>query len=172
MIDSWVTLAIAICGLAVAAATAGWNIYRDGFRDRARLRLNLSRGYFGKWAGVPPQPGLPPPGEPVVFVNAVNVGRRPVIIAGGGGVEFPADVRAMFTAPPPELRKRLEEGDDVTLYTTEDSFRELIQEHGVPTHIWFRDTADKTHRKPIPRELRPWLKALGKGGKGSAKPLG
>lgn len=154
------TLAIAVAGLVVAALTAAWNIFRDGFRDRARLKLSMSRGHFAKWAGMPSDPRLPSPGAPVVFIKAANIGRRPIVIVGGGGVEFPDGARAHFTAPPHELRKRLEEGNDVTLYTPEDSFQELVQEHGVPTHIWFQDASDKRHRRRIPRSLHPWLRAL------------
>ncbi len=162
MVGSGTTLAIAICGVVVAAATAGWNIYRDGFRDRARLKLSMYRGYFMRWAGMPPQPGVPSPGTPVIFVKAANVGRRPLTITGGGGVDFPDGMHSTFTSPPLALGKRLEEGEEITLCNPEDDFQEKVEEHGVPTHIWFADASDKRHRKRIPRNLRSWLEDLAK----------
>jgi hypothetical protein len=158
------TLGIALGGLVMAAATAGWNVYRDGFRDRACLKLSLSRGSFAKWAGVPPEPTLPSPDTPLVFVRAVNVGRRPITITSGGGVEFPDGSWGMFTAPLHALPKKLGEGDKVEFFNPEESFRRLVQEHGIPTHIRITDASDKVHRKRVPRDLRPWLQNLAKKG--------
>jgi len=154
------TLAIAVAGLVVAALTAAWNIYREGFRDSARLKLSMSRGYFAKWAGMPPDPTLPSPDTPLVFVKAVNVGRRPITITSGGGVEFPDGSWGMFTAPVHALPKKLGEGDKVEFYNPEESLRRLVQQHGIPTHIRIADASDKRHRKRIPRSLHRWLQAL------------
>ena len=159
-----VTLAIALCGLLVAVITGGWNIFRDGFRDRARLKLTMWRGQFARWAGIPDSPWLPKPGAAAVFVKAANVGRRPITITGGGGVQFSSGAQAVFTVPMWILPKKLEEGDEITLCTTEVSLREAVQKSGVPTHIWFRDASDRMHRKRIPENLRPWLTTLINGG--------
>jgi hypothetical protein len=66
---------IAIYGAVVSTAallwTVGWALYKDAFRDRARIRVQIAEGH-GVGAGMAPQPSL--------YLTVSNRGRRPVVI--------------------------------------------------------------------------------------------
>ncbi len=136
------TFAIAVSGLAVAGATAAWNIY-TGIRDRARIIVNASLGEVG--------------GNRVnaVIVKAVNTGRRPVTLARGylrfrDGSTLIPPLEQFTTAFP----KQLTEGTAHMIWFDVEQLKSTLKENGIaelPTHACFDDEAGRVYCKKLPR---------------------
>ena len=64
------TLIIAVFGAVLATATLIWNIYRDGFRDRARLRVFPAINEVMDWEIE----------HDVLTIDVRNIGGKPLIL--------------------------------------------------------------------------------------------
>jgi hypothetical protein len=144
---------LALYGAVVGSAAAlgfGWNVYRDW----PRLKIKISKGHF--------HPGA---NEPLVFVEAVNVCRRPITINGGGGLAFRDGSHIWFNNGAHELPKELAEGQSIALWCTQATLKKTLGKRrgDLPTNVWFKDASDKLHRARIPRGFRDWMIKLAGG---------
>ena len=146
--------ALAIYGAAIgsaAAVGAVWNIYNTGFRDRARLKLIIKRGRF-----ISQTEARVDVDGPILFIRATNIGHRPLTIVSGGlelsnkrGREGMREINS--------LPRELAENQEVTLWFDENDLKKLTK---LPTYFSFLDTADKYHRRKIPRYLLNWIRQV------------
>ena len=146
-------------GILIALGNVGWTLYQQGFRDRARLRMELTHS-------IRAHPISGEPGPWLLMLDAANVGRRPITIS-TGGLACPDGKTLVFTAESnPPLPARLEEGQSVSIWVGEEGFfRQAVSEGLVPpTHLVVRDAAGRRHRKAIPKTMRKWLREQMAGG--------
>ena len=135
------------------------------YRDWPRLKIDILCGDFPKGSSLAGLPGYPEANEPLVFIKAANVSRRPITIDGGGGLGFRDGDRILFNNGAHQLPAQLSEGQSITLWCREATLKKKLAERrgGIPTHVWFKDASDKLHRARISRGFRKWFTQLAGG---------
>ena len=143
-VADWWARGIGIAALGISTLALTWNVFNAAWRDRARLRVGVS------W-GVMPNGLTENSDDWMWFIEAANVGRRPITVSGRGGVEFPTGQWLAFAGGSEHLPKRLEEGSRLIMWITERELIQAIGEQGSPpSHVVFKDDSGRTWRKRIP----------------------
>ncbi len=129
-----VARSIALYGAVVATAALLWNIY-VGLRDRPGVRVRVSQGFF--------------PGAnmgPMIFIVAINKGRRPLTLT-GVGLRLPNHNDIVFVRP--NLPIELGEGKSHQEWISQDELRQYLLSAGYkapPLFAWYRDATGRIYR--------------------------
>ncbi len=147
----WWARGLGIAAFIVALVSVLWNIYSAGWRDRARLKLDMHWGM---------KPNSDVADEWIWFIEAANTGRRPLTISSHGGLDFPNGRWLALAGGAEHLPKRLEEGESLTMWITESDLRRSLKEINLlPTHIVW-PLGRQRHRQRIPRKYKSQMKQL------------
>lgn len=151
-----ITTLIAVIG-AVTGVLALLIEFASFWRDRPRVKVAVTSGVILSQAG---KSGL------MLWVEAVNVGRRPVRIVGVGLIadDAPRERLAMF-GDLHTLPVTLTEGEVVKVHATFDSVAKssLAAMRGLPTLGWVRDSTGREHKVRVPEGVRDALLRHAKG---------
>jgi hypothetical protein len=151
---------LALYGAVIATLAAALSILNFR-RDRARVKIEVSRGYLLDGDG-----GR---SESYLFVRGVNVGRRPVLFT-EAGVVVPRKDRLMIMPPltgsPFEaysLPKLVPEAGQTQLWTKMSELANNIVIHAdgrLPTHGYFDDSSGRRWKGRIPEYVLNELRVL------------
>lgn len=145
---------IAVYGAVIGttgAAGAAWSIWHGIVRDRPRVKVVIQFSRMN-------HPMIEP--EPLVTMDIMNQGRRPLSLSNLPGVLFPDGIRLAFSPLPWQLgTQAVEEGQKATYWMYEAAFKEGVKERAsVPTRVVISDDAGRVYKRRIDRHLLRWIR--------------
>ncbi|MEX2158286.1 MAG: hypothetical protein WEB04_02700 [Dehalococcoidia bacterium] len=163
MIDA--TLAIAVVGLAIAAANGGWTIINTTLRDRPKVKVTLGREVYSqetsdfsivavderRWDARRDDSR-----EARLHVHVANEGRHPIAII-EAGLEYADAQRIVFA---PGSTSQLGHGQWHSVECTEAALGQVFATLGSPSWVYAMDSGRKIHRQPLPSFVKEWIEQL------------
>ena len=124
---------------AIVATVSVIIAFLNYFRDKAKIKVKISQGFltYGDHLGDDTQ----------IFIEAVNIGRRPVTLS-GAGLTLMNGKQLVFIRP--ELVSfpyELEEGKSVQVWIGKTcTFQEAAREKTRVTNGWYRDATGRVYK--------------------------
>lgn len=112
-------------------------------KDRAKIKVKISNGLLGYGDRL---------GDNVqIFIEAINVGRRPVTLKGAGFSLKNKENIVILRPEPINFPYELQEGKSVQIWTDRDGLlRDAAKENTRITHAWYRDATGKIYKTKFP----------------------
>ncbi len=138
--QDWLTSLLALWGAVIATAALVWNIARDVFMQRPKIKLS-ARVMVAFGGGGPLKDG-----ESYLIVTVVNISRRPVKLVSFGLVTWSGHdllVRTLDTLP-----VTLSDGDSLDLFGEADGLKTSLESLGRIRYIGVWDSTSKVWKVP------------------------
>lgn len=130
--------AVAWYGATVATLSA-IIAFLNYLRDKARVKVKISQGFiaYGDHLGDKVQ----------IFIEAINVGRRPVTLSGAGLALKNGKQLVVMRPEIISFPYELQEGKSVQVWVDKNYiFQEVTKGKTKITHAWYRDATGKIHK--------------------------
>jgi len=110
-------------------------------RDRSGIKVKLSEGFVGDWGNWSNSENLQ------IFIEAINIGRRPVTL---NGVGFSLKNGRQVIVTRPELINfpyELQEGKSIQTWVDKnDIFQDVARQKTKITYAWYQDATGKVYK--------------------------
>lgn len=124
---------------AIVATLSVLVAFLNYLRDRGRIKVKLSQGFlaYGPNLGKDVQ----------IFIEAINVGRRPVTLS-GAGLSLKNGRQVVAIRPEPiNFPYELQEGKSIQIWMDKnDIFQDVAKEKTKITYAWYRDATGRVYK--------------------------